>query len=82
MSFVNIKYNISDLRHWKRLAEDDIHEALEYKRNNNVAKNVILFVADGMDLNTATASRIYKEGEDKYLKFDKFKNIGLLKVIV
>ncbi|GLV38224.1 Alkaline phosphatase 12 [Carabus blaptoides fortunei] len=68
-----------DWRYWKRLAEDDIHEALEHKPNSNVAKNVIIFIGDGMDLTTVTASRIYKYGEDKLFPFEKFHNIGLLK---
>lgn len=68
-----------DWKYWKRLAEDDILEALEYDQNTNVARNIILFIGDGMDLTTVTASRIYKHGEGKYFPFEKFHNIGLLK---
>lgn len=53
-------------------------------KNVGIAKNVILFVADGMDLNTATSTRIqkYKDGETHSLSFDEFSEIGLLKVTI
>jgi alkaline phosphatase len=62
------------------------------KINTNLAKNVIIFVGDGMHLPTVTASRIYKaqyngrkkgkevRGEESLLFFEKFPHVGLSKV--
>lgn len=49
------------------------------------AKNVILFLGDGMGISTVTAARIYigqkmgKTGEEHELSFDKFSNVALAK---
>lgn len=49
------------------------------------AKNVILFLGDGMGISTVTAARIYagqklgKSGEEHQLSFDKFENVALIK---
>ena len=59
--------------------------------NTNVAKNIILFIGDGMSLTTLTASRIYKaqfkgrnegrhvKGEESSLTFQKFPHTALSK---
>ena len=50
-------------------------------------KNVVLFVGDGMGLNTVAAARIYKgqsregvSGEEASLEWESFPSVGLLKV--
>jgi alkaline phosphatase len=49
------------------------------------AKNVILFVGDGMDITTTTAARIFdgqsrgEEGEENFLSFERFPWIALAK---
>ena len=49
------------------------------------AKNVILFLGDGMGISTVTAARIYvgqqqgHTGEEHDLEFDKFDNVALIK---
>ena len=49
------------------------------------AKNVILFIGDGMGISTITAARIFDgqskgmSGEDNQLSFDKFPNVSLVK---
>lgn len=49
------------------------------------AKNVILFVADGMDPTTVAAARIYdgqsrgEEGEENLLSFERFPNLAMSK---
>ena len=56
--------------------------------NTNVAKNIILFIGDGMSLPTQTATRIFKaqnqdsqvKGEETFLSFEKFPHMGLSKV--
>ncbi len=52
---------------------------------NKKAKNVILFVGDGMGVSTVTASRIYegqslgKTGEEGALSFEAFPHVALVK---
>lgn len=53
------------------------------------AKNIIIFVGDGMGMSTITASRIFKgqkqknvSGEEDMLEFEKFPSIGLSKTYV
>lgn len=71
--------------HWLRLAENEIENALKRTLNTNKAKNVILFIGDGMGVSTVTAARIYKgqlrgqHGEESILEFEKFPNVGLSK---
>jgi alkaline phosphatase len=49
------------------------------------AKNVILFLGDGMGISTVTAARIFagqqqgQTGEEYELAFDKFRNVALVK---
>jgi alkaline phosphatase len=49
------------------------------------AKNVILFIGDGMGISTITAARIYdgqkrgETGEENTLSFEKFPNVALVK---
>jgi alkaline phosphatase len=49
------------------------------------AKNVILFIGDGMGISTITATRIYEAqkrgetGEENTLSFEKFNNVALVK---
>ncbi|XP_022195300.2 alkaline phosphatase isoform X1 [Nilaparvata lugens] len=57
----------------------ELEMALHVKFNFNRAKNVILFIGDGMGPNTVTASRIMKNGEAHLLSFEKFPHIGLIK---
>jgi len=58
----------------------EIRKALNAQRNiiEGVAKNVILFVGDGMGPNTITAGRIFRDGESSRLSFENFPHIGQL----
>ncbi|XP_031548544.1 alkaline phosphatase-like [Actinia tenebrosa] len=57
---------------------DKLNKLLSQKPNHNPAKNVILFVGDGCDINTNTAARILKgqqngkKGEEGYLSYEEF----------
>ena len=53
------------------------------------AKNVIVFIGDGMSLATVTAARIYRgqqkqarSGEESYLSWEEFPETALLKVLI
>lgn len=65
---------------WFKNGLDELKHALNVQTNTRRAKNVILFVGDGMGVNTVTASRIYKYGEGGRLIWETFPHMGLLKV--
>lgn len=65
---------------WYDIGLDELRESVNYKRNHDKAKNVILFIGDGMGVSTVTASRIYKYGEEGELSWENFPHVGLLKV--
>lgn len=71
---------------WIKSAQDDLKRLLSHKPNTNVAKNVILFLGDGMGMSTVTAARILKgqlqgnPGEETVFEFEKFPHVSLAKV--
>lgn len=65
---------------WKLSGQHILKETLERKVNTNIAKNLIILVADGMSIPTQTATRMYLGGEEKILSFEKFPYVGLSKV--
>ncbi|XP_065936203.1 alkaline phosphatase, tissue-nonspecific isozyme isoform X2 [Magallana gigas] len=71
---------------WNKIAKDTLNEALKIKPNNRIAKNVIIFIGDGMGLSTINAARIYKgqklgnTGEETTLEYETFPNVALAKV--
>ncbi|XP_046985185.1 alkaline phosphatase-like isoform X1 [Schistocerca americana] len=70
---------LEDQTYWNEVAREELNIALNVKLNTNLAKNVILFVGDGMCPNTLTAARIYKQSESARLSFENFPHMGLLK---
>jgi alkaline phosphatase len=70
---------------WRSGGVDMIARATQLKFKRRKAKNVILFIGDGMGVSTITASRILEgqlrgeSGEENLLSFDKFPFIGLSK---
>lgn len=70
---------------WRIAGENFIQYSKKVKENNRRAKNVILFVGDGMGVSTVTAARILdgqmagKTGEENRLFFEKFPYLGLSK---
>ena len=41
---------------WNEMAEQKLHDLLNRKSNKNIAKNIILFVGDGMSIGTGIIS--------------------------
>ncbi|CAH1406602.1 unnamed protein product [Nezara viridula] len=72
-------FKVLDNKYWKESALADLYESLDVGYNTNIAKNIILFIGDGMGPNTVTAARIYREGETGYLSWEKFPHIGAIK---
>ncbi|XP_069598952.1 alkaline phosphatase, tissue-nonspecific isozyme [Ranitomeya imitator] len=75
-----------DPAYWRAQAQDTLRRALELQRlNTKVAKNVIMFLGDGMGVSTVTATRILKgqvagkPGEETVLEMDKFPHVALAK---
>ncbi|NWR93724.1 PPBT protein, partial [Furnarius figulus] len=75
-----------DPEYWRRQAQDTLRNALRLQRlNQNVAKNLILFLGDGMGVSTVTAARILKgqlqhgQGEESLLEMEKFPYVALAK---
>uniref|UniRef100_A0AAV2J7A4 Alkaline phosphatase n=1 Tax=Knipowitschia caucasica TaxID=637954 RepID=A0AAV2J7A4_KNICA len=79
------KVEEEDPEYWRSQARSTLKTRLHHKPNTNVAKNVILFVGDGMSITTITAARILKgqlrnqSGEDSVMTMDTFPNVGMIK---
>lgn len=69
---------------WRTNAQNYLKDALNDPRKTDPkpekAKNIILFLGDGMSLATVAATRVYIGGEEKSLSFEKFTHFGLSKV--
>ncbi len=70
---------------WYSDGQSALKEALTLKQNLKRAKNIILFIGDGMGISTITAARILdgqiqgNTGEEHSLSFEKLPYVGLLK---
>lgn len=77
---------LADKKFWSDIGNDLLRRKLNTERQYGLAKNVILFLGDGMSIATMTAARIYmgqlanKTGESEMLSFEKFPFTGLSKV--
>lgn len=71
---------------WINNAHQTIDTILNRKRNLNLAKNLILFLGDGMGISTITAGRIHKgqkknqSGEEEVTYMESLDNVALSKV--
>jgi Alkaline phosphatase len=76
----------STSKFWRVEAQKKLRNQLDKKLNDNVAKNLIMFLGDGMSISTITAARIYFgqkqgfSGEESVLSFEEFPHLGLSKV--
>jgi alkaline phosphatase len=73
------------VQEWFANGQKFISDSKRISHNERKAKNVILFVGDGMGISTITAARILegqlngKTGEENRLSFENFPNVGLSK---
>ncbi|KAK9519438.1 hypothetical protein VZT92_022167 [Zoarces viviparus] len=71
--------------YWNNKARQALHTALNVQPNIHQAKNIILFLGDGMGVPTVTAARILKgqlageSGEETSLVMDTFPHLALSK---
>ncbi len=70
---------------WWNMGRKALDERLAITANNKPAKNIIVFIGDGMGISTLTAARIYDgqskgmAGEENLLSFERFPNVALVK---
>lgn len=70
---------------WYSEGVGELQRSLQLKPNENRAKNVILFIGDGMGISTVTAARIFdgqlrgETGEENVLSFEEFPYLALAK---
>lgn len=71
---------------WYQQGEATLRDALKRPFPDSKARNVILFIGDGMDISTITAARILEgqqrgaPGEENILSFERFPYTGLAKI--
>ncbi|XP_017122791.1 alkaline phosphatase [Drosophila elegans] len=67
--------------YWQGLAAQTLEQQLDSKSrlNTQLARNVMLFIGDGMSIPTITAGRVYLGGEEKQFAFEQFPFVGLSK---
>jgi alkaline phosphatase len=75
-----------DPNKWNKQARETIENALFKPDNTNVAKNIIIFLGDGMGISTITAGRIYKgqkknkNGEEEVTHMESLSHAAFSKV--
>ncbi|XP_034738308.1 intestinal-type alkaline phosphatase [Etheostoma cragini] len=89
--FISVQWTLSVLEeelhasYWNNKARQALHTALYVQPNVHKAKNIILFLGDGMGVPTVTAARILKgqlaghSGEETSLVMDTFPHLALSK---
>ncbi|GAK32286.1 alkaline phosphatase, tissue-nonspecific isozyme [alpha proteobacterium Q-1] len=70
---------------WWVAGKSAIEQRLTVQKNENRAKNIILFIGDGMGISTLTAMRIYdgqsrgESGEENIMPYERFPHSALIK---
>lgn len=68
-----------DNDYWLSNAQDFVEHQLKKTPNTKKAKNIILFLGDGMSIPTIAATRVYIGGESKKLSFEEFPYTAMSK---
>lgn len=85
-SMINANFHFPDMSFWLAHGQEHLVKVLAHKNIERKAKNVIIFLGDGMGLSTITTGRIFKgqskgqSGEEYKLAFENFPNTGFSKV--
>lgn len=64
---------------WLNNAKAFVTKQLARSPSTKPAKNIILFIGDGMSLTTQSAARMYMGGEEKSLFFEEFPYVATAK---
>lgn len=79
-NFLSSKLNSEKSKEfWLDKAKKLVEEKTTAEVNTNRAKNVILFLGDGMGFSTIAATRVAMGGEEKKLAFENFPNTATAK---
>lgn len=78
-------FSFTDSQYWHKYSENYLKKitSLDATGPPKIAKNIIIFIGDGMGMSTISAARILKgqrknqSGEEENLSFELFPNIGL-----
>ncbi len=71
--------------YWYSSGQAELQRMLALQPNTNRARNIILFVGDGMGVTTVTAARIHdgqqrgQSGEENFLSFEQFPAVAMAK---
>ena len=71
----------TDSEYWNKLSSEALHASLQNKFTKQ-AKNVIIFLGDGMGVSTITSARTLRRQNEKIdqLGFETFPHLSLIKV--
>jgi alkaline phosphatase len=62
------------------MAQSTLADHVARQQNRGLAKNIIMFLGDGMSIPTLTATRILHGGEQSKMVWEDFPYVGLSKV--
>lgn len=79
LDFVEMDSEELNSEYWELMAKNHILSKLKQKPINKKAKNLIMFLGDGMSIHTLTATRSFIKNEGTKLSFEKFPYFGLSK---
>lgn len=74
--------------YWKHQAQSTLRKKVKIEPNKNTAKNIIMFLGDGMSIPTLMAARTYLgqlqgfTGEEQALYWESFPYTGFSKVMI
>lgn len=81
-------FSSTDIKYWLENGNKATLKKSKMQLKTNTAKNLIIFLGDGMSVTTLTAARIYQgqlkkntTGESEFLSFEKFPFTGMSKVL-
>lgn len=65
--------------YWQNIGQGIVHESIVKTINTKIAKNIIIFIGDGLSVGTITASRAYLGDTANNLFFETFPYTGMAK---
>lgn len=83
-----INYRETSKKYWFEKGLKELNNRLRLNENNNVAKNIIIYLGDGMGVPTVTSGRIFAgqtkglSGEEYLTNMEKLDYVALSKVYI
>lgn len=70
-----------DTEYYLSMGQKFVKKQIKREKNLKVAKNMILFLGDGMSMSTLAATRMHlnNAGEEQTLSFERFPNVAMSK---